>query len=83
MDWFLYDRDLRHARIKSFKGNVFFRSSWGVSENFAKFTGKHLCQSLFFNKVANRTFLPRDAFVFIPPMQNIWKPVMGAAEQKF
>ena len=22
------------------------------SENFAKFTGKHLCQSLFFNKVA-------------------------------
>ena len=24
----------------------------GVIENFAKFTGKHLCQSLFFNKVA-------------------------------
>ena len=24
----------------------------GVLENFAKFTGKHLCQSLFFNKVA-------------------------------
>ena len=24
----------------------------GVSKNFAKFTGKHLCQSLFFNKVA-------------------------------
>ena len=24
----------------------------GVYENFAKFTGKHLCQSLFFNKVA-------------------------------
>ena len=23
-----------------------------VLENFAKFTGKHLCQSLFFNKVA-------------------------------
>ena len=36
-----------------------FRSShWscylrkGVLRNFAKFTGKHLCQSLFFNKVA-------------------------------
>ena len=35
-----------------------FRSShWsctvkkGVLENFAKFTGKHLCQSLFFSKV--------------------------------
>ena len=24
----------------------------GVLENFAKLTGKHLCQSLFFNKVA-------------------------------
>ena len=36
-----------------------FRSSYrrwsvrkGVLRNFAKFTGKHLCQSLFFNKVA-------------------------------
>ena len=25
----------------------------GVLRNFAKFTGKHLCQSLFFNKIAN------------------------------
>ena len=24
----------------------------GVLRNFANFTGKHLCQSLFFNKVA-------------------------------
>ena len=24
----------------------------GILENFAKFTGKHLCQSLFFNKVS-------------------------------
>ena len=24
----------------------------GVPRNFTKFTGKHLCQSLFFNKVA-------------------------------
>ena len=24
----------------------------GVLSNFAKFTGKHLCQSLFFNKAA-------------------------------
>ena len=24
----------------------------GVLENFAKFTGKHLCRSLFLNKVA-------------------------------
>ena len=26
----------------------------GVLRNFAKFTGKHLCQSLFFNKVAGQ-----------------------------
>ena len=26
----------------------------GVLRNFAKFTGKHLCLSLFFNKVAGR-----------------------------
>ena len=26
----------------------------GVLKNFAKFTGKHLFQSLFFNKVAGR-----------------------------
>ena len=38
----------------------FFRSSRpevlnkkGVARNFTKFTGKHLCQSIFFNKVAN------------------------------
>ena len=28
------------------------QSPRGVLKNFAKFTGKHLCQSLFFNKVA-------------------------------
>ena len=27
-----------------------------VLKNFAKFTGKHLCQSLFFNKVAEHLF---------------------------
>ena len=30
---------------------VFYKK--GVLKNFAKFTGKHLCQSLFFNKVAS------------------------------
>ena len=28
-------------------------SKKGVLKNFAKFTGKHLCQSVYFNKVAN------------------------------
>ena len=38
---------------------IFYKSSHpkmfckeGVLNNFRKFTGKHLCQSLFFNKVA-------------------------------
>ena len=30
------------------------QSPRGVLRNFAKFTGKQLCQSLFFNKVAGR-----------------------------
>ena len=29
----------------------------GVHKNFAKFTGKHLCQSLLFNKGAERAFI--------------------------
>ena len=46
-------------RTKIKKHNQLYRSSHqrcslrkGVLRNFAKFTGKHLCQSLFFNKVA-------------------------------
>ena len=35
---------------KSSRLEVFFKK--GALRNFAKFTGKHLCQSLFFNKVA-------------------------------
>ena len=31
-----------------------------VLRNFAKFTGKHLCQSLFFNKVAGRNFMEKE-----------------------
>ena len=31
---------------------VFLFYNEGVLRNFAKFTGKHMCQSLFFNKVA-------------------------------
>ena len=41
---------------------VFYKK--GVLRNFAKFTGKHLCHSLFFNKVARlryATLLKRDS----------------------
>ena len=38
------------CNFKSSRPEVFWRK--GVLRNFAKFTGKHLCQSFFFNKVA-------------------------------
>ena len=37
-------------RCRSSRPDVFCKK--GVLRNFTKFTGKHLCQSLFFNKVA-------------------------------
>ena len=44
---------MRHAWLtihRSSHPDVFCKK--GVLENFAKFTGKYLCQSLFLNKVA-------------------------------
>ena len=37
-------------KVRSSLPDVFCKK--GALRNFAKFTGKHLCQSLFFNKVA-------------------------------
>ena len=39
-----------HERDRSSRPEVFCKK--GVLRNFAKFTGKHPCQGLFFNKVA-------------------------------
>ena len=46
----------------------------GVLKNFTKFTGKHLCQSLFFNKVAGlyATLLKRDSGTGVFPW-ILWK----------
>ena len=41
---------LTDTELRSSRSEVFCKTS--VLRNFAKFTGKHLCQSLFFNKVA-------------------------------
>ena len=44
---------LRHdgnKKVRSSRPDVLCKK--GVLRNFAKFTGKHLCQRLFFNKVA-------------------------------
>ena len=40
----------RNSMFRSSRPEVFCKK--GVLENFAEFIGKHLCQSLFFNKVA-------------------------------
>ena len=39
------------SQNRSSRPEVFCKK--GVLRNFAKFTGKHLCQSLFFNKIAS------------------------------
>ena len=58
MDWFLYDRDLHHERVKvrtlkdrTSRLEVF--SKKGVAKIFSKFTGIRRCRSLFSNKVAD------------------------------
>ena len=45
-----YLMGLLQQNVKSSRSEVFCKN--GVLKNFAKFTGKHLCQGLFFNKVA-------------------------------
>ena len=45
-----FDGSRRMFSSRSSRPEVFRKK--GVLRKFAKFTGKHLCQSLFFNKVA-------------------------------
>ena len=45
-----YATPKQHLKFRISRPEVFCEK--GVLRNFAKFTGKHLCQSLFFNKVA-------------------------------
>ena len=40
------------ADVQKPSPEVFYKK--GVLRNFLKFTGKHLCESLFFNKVAGK-----------------------------
>ena len=43
----------------------------GVLRNFTKFTGKHLCQSLFFNKVAGQAcnFIKKETLAQVFPCE--------------
>ena len=47
---FLKYINYHHQNIRNSRPEVFCEK--GVLRNLAKFTGKHLCQGLFFNKVA-------------------------------
>ena len=47
--------DLSKRRAESSCPDVFCKK--GVIRNFTKFTGKHLCQNLLFNKVTGPTLL--------------------------
>ena len=68
---------------KAATGGILVRK--GVLRNFAKFTGKHLCQSLFFNKVAglnfakflSTTFLRNTSGRLLLPLQQRIKFVWG------
>ena len=60
--FFSYKKLLHHRCFRSTHREMCFKK--GAHKNFAKFTGKHLCQSSFFNKVAglrSATLLKRDA----------------------
>ena len=76
---------IKQVEIYFFYFHTFFRSSHqrcfvkkGVLRKFAKFTGKHLCQKVFFDKVAG---LPESLFrqrvsgtgVFLWILRNIWE----------
>ena len=45
---------LRDDKLRSSCPEAFYKK--GAPRNFAKFTGQHLCQRLFLNKVAERLF---------------------------
>ena len=51
---------------KSSHPEVFFKK--GALRNLAKFKGKHLCQSLFFNKVADKAKFLRTTFLTEHPL---------------
>ena len=46
-----YVKSKSAEKVRSSRPEVFCKK--GVLRNFAKFTGKHLCQSLFFNEVTS------------------------------
>ena len=58
------------AAYRSSRPEVFCKR--GVLKNFAKFTGKQLCQSLFFNKVAGGAcnFIKKETLAQVFPVNS-------------
>ena len=54
----------------------------GVLENFTKFTGKHLHQSFFFNKVANQSVHKLSAGIPKEDENNLIKKRQEAKQQQ-
>ena len=52
--------DLSKRRVESSRPDVFCKK--GVIRNSTKFTGKHLCQNLFFNKVTGPSLLAQALY---------------------
>ena len=50
--------DFQYTRSRSSRPEVFCKK--GVLRNLTKFTEKHLCQSLFFNKVEKKKYIITD-----------------------
>ena len=66
----IYVRFLTKNAIRQRCERAFYISSYRscsvrkvVLRNFEKFAGKHLCQSLLFNKVVNKTFFTENLWV--------------------
>ena len=57
------DVDFLWSKTRSGHSDVFCKK--GVLRNFTKFTGKHLCKSFFFNKVAGLRPDTDDRGVFL------------------
>ena len=64
---------LGHKIKRSGRPGAFYKKS--VLRNFAKFTRKHLCQSLFFNKVAGlRPVVAASVLSFNILTETPWYP---------
>ena len=65
----IWKKMMNLSKLRSSRPEVFCKK--GALRNFAKLTGKHLCQSLFFNKVAGL----RPATLLKKRLWHRWFPV--------